>query len=174
MGVQTPLIAGMGVFEPMLLAEHRVAAPTATQAVVEEFAEFGLGQGVLMEGVLIYGMFLRGLVLDTAPAGVDNKVEVGLMFDPAVASPITTDALLAAQNGVFAHIAVRTELTTSGMAALGGPAYRWEPPEAILLRRNPSVFNFQDLATTQIAVVAVYYKRVTLDLATFNALITRT
>lgn len=164
----------MGVFEPMLLAEHLVAAPTASEGVVEEMGEFGLGQGVLMEGVLVYGMFIRGQALDVAPAGADNRLEVGLVFNPAVATPIADTAALEALRGVFAHIAIRTELTVSGMGVLGGPAYRWEPPEAILLRRNPSVFNLQNLATTKPVLVGVYYKRVTLDLATFNALITRT
>lgn len=173
MGVPTPIIDGMFLFEPMLIAEHLVAAPTATESVAEEFGEFGLGQGVLDEGVLIYGMFVRGNVLDAIPAGTDNKVEIGLAFNPDLPDAAST-AILEAQRGIFAHIGTRTELTTSGMGVLGGPAYRWEPPEAILIRRNPAVFNFQNLATTKTALVGVYYKRVTLRRDTFNALVTRT
>ncbi len=173
MGVFAPIIDGMSLFEPMLIAEHGIDAPTAGQSLAEEFGEFGLGQGVLDEGVLIYGMFLRGPVIDASPSGTDNRVQIGLAFNPDFPSAAGA-GILQAQRGIFANIVLRTEVTTSGMATFGGPDFRWEPPEAILLRRNPAVFNFQNLATTKEAVVTVYYKRVTLRRDTFNALITRT
>lgn len=173
MAVLSPIIEGMSLFEPLLIAEHQIGAPTATEGLAEEFGEFGLGQGVLDEGVLVYGMFLRGRVLNAGPAGSDNLVEIALAFNPDTVSPADQNAMRDLR-GIFAHIAIRTELTVSGMTALAGPAYRWEPPEAVLIRRNPAVINFQNIGVTQDALVVVYYKRVTLRRDTFNALVTRT